>query len=75
MNFFLLLGDFNAGTSETTLAEFCDTYNLKNMIRVPTCFKHPLNPSSVDVILTNRLESSKTAKQLKLDYQTITKRP
>ena len=29
-------------------------YNVKNLIKEPTCFKNPLNPSSIDVILTNR---------------------
>ena len=36
------------------MKEFCDSYNLKNLINEPTCFKNPLNPSSIDIILTNR---------------------
>ena len=54
---FLLMGDFNAEISETIMAEFCDTYNLKNLIKVPTCFKNPSNPSSIDLMLTNRIRS------------------
>ena len=29
----------------------------KNLIQEPTCFKNPLNPSSIDVILTNKKRS------------------
>ena len=32
----------------------CDTHCLSNMIKEPTCFKNILNPSSIDLILTNR---------------------
>ena len=32
-------------------------YDLSNLIKEPTCFKNPANPSSIDVILTNRKES------------------
>ena len=51
---FLLLGDFNSELSENAMKEFCDTYNLTNLIKEPTCFKNPLNPNSIDLILTNR---------------------
>ena len=54
---FLILGDFNAEVSESIMEEFCAIYNLKNLINVPTCFKKTLNPSSIDVILTNRFRS------------------
>ena len=50
----LLLGDFNAVSSDHAFNEFCHTYHLKNLISEPTCFKNALNPSSIDVILTNR---------------------
>ena len=36
---------------------FCETYNLTNLIKGPTCFKNPLNPSSIDLILTNKHQS------------------
>ena len=54
---FLLLGDFNAEVSEPIMEEFCAIYSLKNLIKVPTCFKNPLNLSSIDVILTNSFRS------------------
>ena len=27
------------------------------LIKVPTCFKHPMNPSCIDVVLSNRARS------------------
>ena len=54
---FLLLGDFNAETHETSMNEFCSLYNLHNLIKDMTCFKNPLNPSSIDLILTNKSKS------------------
>ena len=50
----LLLGDFNATVFEDDMKVFCETYNLKNLINEPTCYKNPSNPSSIDVMLTNR---------------------
>ena len=34
------------------LKEFCDFYNLKNLMKVPTYFKNLDFPRSIDVILT-----------------------
>ena len=54
---FILLGDFNSEINENAMKEFCETYNLKNLVKQDTCFKNPLNTSSIDVILTNREKS------------------
>ena len=50
----LLLGDFNSTLSETDMKEFCEIYDLHNLIKEPTCFKNAKNPSSIAVMLTNR---------------------
>ena len=34
----VFLGDFNAGIEETTMKSFCESYNLTNLIKQPTCF-------------------------------------
>ena len=54
---FIILGDFNCEINEATLKDFCETYNLHNLVVSPTCFKNPSNPSSIDVILTNKRRS------------------
>ena len=53
----IFLGDFNAGVLETPMTSFCESYNLKSIIKQPTCFKNPEKPSCIDLILTNRPES------------------
>ena len=51
---FLVLRDFNVCVEDSSVSEFCDTYNLKRLIREPTRYKNPENPSCIDLILTNR---------------------
>ena len=54
---FLLVGDFNSEIHESSISNFCDTYNLKNIINEPTRYKKLLNPSTIDLILTNKSRS------------------
>ena len=46
----ILVGDFNSEMSENEMKEFCETYHLKNLIKEPTCYKNPHNPTSIDLI-------------------------
>ena len=50
----IILGDFNSEVTEKAMQEFCEIFNLKSLISQPTCFKTVLNPSCIDLILTNR---------------------
>ena len=54
---FLVIGDFNCPVAEKEMKEFCEIYDLENLIKKPTCYKNPSNPSSIDVILTNKKSS------------------
>ena len=49
----LILGDFNVGIDEPHMKSFCEAYNLTNLIKQPTCYKNPDNPTCIDLILTN----------------------
>ena len=51
------MGDFNAEPADTVVSDFCEIYNLKNIIREKTYFKNPNNPSCIDLIITNRPKS------------------
>ena len=53
----ILLGDLNSTMSEKHMKDFCELYNLDNLIKGPTCFKNAKNPSSIDVMLTNKKSS------------------
>ena len=39
------------------MKDFCEIYNLQNLIKEPTCFKSVQNPTSIDLILTNKSTS------------------
>ena len=49
----MILGDFNVGIDEVHMKFFCEAYNLTNLIKQPTCYKNPDNPTCIDLILTN----------------------
>ena len=50
----IIIGDFNSELTEPIMGNFCDTYGLLNLIKDPTCYKNPDNPSLIDLILTNK---------------------
>ena len=55
---FIILGDFNLdvtnrGAEFNKLDEFCDLFNLTNLITCPTCFTETFK-SITDLILTNK---------------------
>ena len=50
----IIMGDFNSKSTQLETQEFCELYNLKNLVKEPTCYKNPDNPSCIDLILTNR---------------------
>ena len=52
--YFLVLKDFDIFVEGSSMSEFCDTYNLKSLIREATCYKNPENPFCINLILTNR---------------------
>ena len=50
----LILGDFNVGVNKKRMQLFCETYNLKNLIKQTTsCYKNPNSPTCIGLILTN----------------------
>ena len=49
----LVFGDMNVLQNNSSMKLFNETYDLENLINEATCFKNPLNPSSIDVMLTN----------------------
>ena len=49
-----IIRDFNSDINEDTMSDFCSVFNLSSLIKDATCFKNPINPSCIDLILTNR---------------------
>ena len=50
---FLIMGDFNADVSDPSMTSFCTLFKLKSIVKEPTCYKNPENPSCIDLFLTN----------------------
>ena len=71
----VLLGDFNSELFESDMLEFCNVYGLKNLIKEPTCYKNALNPTCIDLILTNKFnkfQNSKTIETGLSDFHKMT---
>ena len=50
----LAIGDLNISIEDNNMKMFCQSYNLKSRIKVPTCYKNPDSPSCIDLIVTNK---------------------
>ena len=69
----IVIGDININSLENRrnndkskfekLKHFCDTYDLHNLIKSPTCFQSE-EPTSLDVILTNKRRSFMHSKSI-----------
>ena len=51
----IIIGDLNINfrIPANELSDICDTFDLKQIVKNPTCFKSIENPSLLDIILTN----------------------
>ena len=69
----LILGDWNSEVTEEEMVNFCEIYDLENLIKEPTCFKSTGNPSSIDIMLTKLPKISNDFEQLleKRNLQTL----
>ena len=54
---FPLLRDFISKPTEEAMKSFCKIHNFKNLLDKPTCYKNPINPSCVNLIVTNKPRS------------------
>ena len=54
---FILMVDFNVKPSDANMKNFCHIYGCKSIVKDKTCFKNPINPTCIDLIITNRPKS------------------
>ena len=54
---FLIAGDLNIEEGDDILDDFIECYSAKNLVKEPTCFKNPSNPSCIDLFITNSYQS------------------
>ena len=57
LNNIILIGDMNLKTSDSSLKELIEKFDLYSLINEPTCFKSKSKPSCIDLILTNKRHS------------------
>ena len=50
---FLVIGYLNSEIREMAMPEFCERYNLQNLVKDPICYKNLSQPTCIDLILTN----------------------
>ena len=50
----LLVGDFNAQTTDQYLSSFLYQHELSSIVKESTCFKNASNPRCIEIFLTNR---------------------
>ena len=55
----ILLGDFKSCMEDSPMKTIFEIKKLRNLIKEPTCFKNPENPTCIDLQLTNKLLSFK----------------
>ena len=49
-----VIGDLNISINDNKMKHFCESYNLKSLIKVPTYYENLDNPSCIDLRLTNK---------------------
>ena len=52
-----VLDDYNAEEIDPHIKTLCETFKLKYLVKVPTFFKNLINPTCIDIIITNRVQS------------------
>ena len=53
----ILIANYNIEPNEATKFDFCQVYNMCNLIRYYTCYKSPESPSCIEWTLTNKPKS------------------
>ena len=51
------MGDFNVEPNYATEKNFCQIYGCKNIVKKKACFKFPIKPTCIDLIIANRPKS------------------
>ena len=47
-----MISDFNSVVNQSCMKAFCESFNLSSLIKEPTCYKNPQNPSCMNLVLT-----------------------
>ena len=64
----MLICDFNAEELEPCLSQCLYEYNAKKIVKENTCFKNLLNPSCIDLFITNSPLSFQNTEAVSMDF-------
>ena len=51
------MGDINVEPNDASMKNICQIYGCTNIVKDKTCFRSPVNPTCVDLMITNRPKS------------------
>ena len=51
------MGDISVEPNDAFMKNFCQIYGCKNIVKDKACFKSPINPTCIDLMITNRPKS------------------
>ena len=60
--------------TENPMIKFCENFNLKNLVKTPTCLKNIGSPLCIDLILTNKANNFQNTLALGLEMTLRTTR-
>ena len=64
----LLLGNPNSEPTKLAVRDFCKKYSCKNLLKDDNfCFKNPLKPSYINLVITNRPKSFENSVTLAIE--------
>ena len=50
----IVIGDFNSEPKESAMIDFCQAYNMENLINNFKCYKNPNKRTCIDLMFTNK---------------------
>ena len=68
----LVIGDFNSEPKESALIDFCQPYNMENLINNFTCYKNPNKSTCIDLMFTNKPKDSSVLETGLSDFHKMT---
>ena len=60
----IIIGYFNSEPQESAMIDFCQAYNMENLINSFTCYKNPNKPIRINLMLKNKSRFFKSSSVL-----------
>ena len=67
----MVIRDFSVEVNDSAMSVFSDSYDIKNLMKEPTCYKNPNKLSCIDLMLTNKPRSFKHSCVIETDLSDL----